>query len=488
MGRVLFLLQRFRMVRRVNHYPLRKVLVALPVLFIAAAGVSQTTSPTRITRPTVIPTPPAVTAPSPSTTPSLLTSTQVDQATPISLQDAIDRASRQITSVTTAGLNERIAAEDVRQARAAFLPKISAPLSFIYTSPSLMNTRPREPSFVSADAIAVYQALLSAEGEIDTSGKLRASLQKNIALVEAARAGSEVARRDLRSSVIDAYYALALATVNRRGADVNLQSAKQFEENQRLQLEAGEIAPIDLVRARLQTTQREDELLKARSDETIAADSLRILLGLGFTDAVSANDLLTQLPVSGEIEAFSDATVASRPELAQFEAESRAAAFDVKAARADLLPQVTYNISSGFISDSLAPGPVKDHSGIQAIIGVTIPIFDWGATRSRITQARLRAEVVEASRQLALRQFTQAFFAARQQAIFARERITLLRQSVADAENNVTTSVARYRAGEAPLTEVINAQNTLVTQRGAFYQALFDYQTAKARLARAAGK
>jgi len=89
---------------------------------------------------------------------------QFDQAKPISLVEAIDRAVKQISALTNADLNTRIANEDVRQARAALLPKITAPLNFIYTTPSLANTRPREPSFISADAVTVYQALLNAEG------------------------------------------------------------------------------------------------------------------------------------------------------------------------------------------------------------------------------------------------------------------------------------------------------------------------------------
>ncbi|HEY2867834.1 MAG TPA: TolC family protein [Pyrinomonadaceae bacterium] len=457
---------------------------AVFVFALALAGSAQT-----LALPQRPGTPPApVASVTPAAMSSSPTSGQIDQSRPISLQTAIDRALNQTTAVTIANFEAQIAAEDVKQARSAFLPKITAPLSIIYTSPSLMNTRPREPSFISADAVTVYQALLSAEGEIDTSGKLRAILQKNIALVDAARAGGEVARRELQQSVVDAYYALALATVKRRGAESNQQSAQEFEENQRLQLEAGEIAPIDLVRARLQTEQRRDELLQARTDETIAADALKILVGVAYTDTIAAEDLLTQLPVPDEIERFSEATISSRPEFAQFEAQKRAADLDVHVARADLLPQVIYQVSSGFITDSLAPVPVKNHSGVQATVGVTIPIFDWGATRSRIAQAKIRSSIADANRQLAERQFILAFYSAREHALAARQRIDLLRQSIADAQNSVTTSIARYRAGEAPLTEVVDAQNTLVTQRAAFYQALFDYQTAKARLARAAGK
>jgi outer membrane protein TolC len=431
-----------------------------------------------------------VLAQTPTNLPAVSTTTvnQIDQTRPITLQDAIGRAENQVSAFTSSKLSTDIANEDVRQAKTAFLPKITAPLNIIYTSPSLLNTTPRQPAFISADAVAVYQALLSAEGEIDTSGKLRAMLNRNIALVEAARAGSEVARRDLMQSVVDAYYGLALATAKRRGAESNLQAATEFEENQRLQLEAGEVAPVDLVRARLQTAARRDELIQARTDETVNADALRVLTGTNIAETIAAEDLLTQLPVPDEIQRFSDATIRTRPEFAQFEAEKRAAESDLKAARADLWPQMTYTVSSGFISDSLAPGPVKNHSGVQATVGLTIPIFDWGATRSRIAQAKLREQLAENSQRLAERQFVQAFYTAREQALGAQERITQLRQSITDAETNVTASTARYRSGEATITEVVDAQNTLVTQRQAFYQALFDYQIAKSRLARAAGQ
>jgi len=429
-----------------------------------------------------VPTPPAP-SPTPITPQSL-----IDRARTLSLTEVINRATRQVTELTTANLNSRIAEEDIRQARAAFFPKITAPLLFTGTTPSLANTDPRLPSFIGADAITVYQALLNAAGEIDTSGKLRATLKRDVALVEAARAGSEVARRDLEVAVVEAYYNLALSTAKRRGAESNLEATLRFEENQRLQLEAGEVAPVDLVRARLQSAIRRDELIQADAEESVNEDTLRLITGSPFTEFIAAEDLLLQIPVPGEIEIFTEAEIRTRPEFRQFEAEKRAAEFDVRIAKSDLRPQLTYSISSGFITDSFTPGSVKNHAGAQAIVGFTIPIFDWGANRSRVAQARLRSQVADASRQIAERQFIQAFYTARTQALMAQERISALRQTIADAEANLTTSVARYRAGEGPINEAVDAQNTLIAQRLALYQALFDYQVAKARLARAAGR
>jgi outer membrane protein TolC len=177
-----------------------------------------------------------------------------------------------------------------------------------------------------------------------------------------------------------------------------------------------------------------------------------------------------------------------RPELRLIEAERQAAEADVSIARSERKPQLIYSFGAGFDSDSLFPRPLRDHSGVQVTLGFTIPIFDWGISRSKEKQARLKVQQQDNARALAERQFAQAFFSARTQALFARDRIRRLAASIRDAESNVTTSTARYRSGEAPISEVVDAENQLVTTRQAYYQALFDYQTAKSRLARASGQ
>jgi len=95
--------------------------------------------------------------------------------------------------------------------------------------------------------------------------------------------------------------------------------------------------------------------------------------------------------------------------------------------------------------------------------------------------------VAENERTLALRGFTQQFYAAQAQAASAAARINLAREGVTKAQDNVAASIARYRAGEAQIVEVTEAQTTLVEQRNALYQAIFDYRTALARLRQATG-
>ena len=399
-------------------------------------------------------------------------------------------ANTQASSFQSASINERIAAEDVRQAQAAFLPKVSAPLSYIYTTPAccLPPGEPRQPSFVSADAIGVTNALVNVAGDLDVAGRLRATLAKNRALLAAAHAGTDVARRALTQAVIEAYYGLALASAQRRAAEGNLAAALEFENITSLLLSGGEVASVDLTRAQLQTIARRDELARARVNEDVASGALRVFVGYEFSRPIDTIDLNVAIPSDSEYQQFRADEVSRRPEFIQLDQELRAARQDVRIARADRLPSLAYSINGGFNTDSIKGPRLKEHSGVSAAITFSIPIFDWGATRSREAQAQLRVQLAENERTIALRGFAQQFYAARAQVESAVGRIALAREGVTKAQDNLAASIARYRAGEAPISEVTDGQTTLVEQRSALYQAIFDYQTALGRLKQATGR
>ena len=160
----------------------------------------------------------------------------------------------------------------------------------------------------------------------------------------------------------------------------------------------------------------------------------------------------------------------------------------MRIARAERLPSLSYSILGGFDTDSLRGPGLKEHTGISAAVSLNIPIFDWGASRSKERQARLRAQIAESQRTQALRAFAQQFYAAQAEVIAAAARVRLAGNGVALGQSNLDASIARYRAGEAQVIEVTDAQTILVAQRAALHQAIFDYQTALARLRQAAGQ
>ena len=402
--------------------------------------------------------------------------------TPMSLSTALSTALQQVSALRQAEIDQQIAAEDLLQAKAALLPRARDAFTVTYNSRSPGTT---DPSFIAQNAVHEYQNLIGVTGDLHY-GTI-AAIRRSRALLEAARAGTEVARRALVRGVNEAYYGAALATAKRGAAEQSLAAAQEFERVTDLNYRAGEVPEVDAIRARLQTAARRDDLATARQAEAIANASLSTLLGTG----ISTTPAIEPLPQAINVQDVATLTVANVPQRAEFrqlEAQVRAAEADIGVSRSDLLPRITYSVDTGFDSSSLTPDILSQHRGVLATANVDIPIFDWGATFSRVRQAKLRARGARLQQELVVRDLYLQYATARQEAMTAAERVDNARQAVTDAEKNVAISISRYRAGEAPIVEVTDALNTVATQRLALQQALFDYQIARIHLLEAVGQ
>lgn len=402
----------------------------------------------------------------------------------LTLDEAIRLALAQSSAYRVTQLDERIAAEDVKQARAALLPQLSVPLTYFGTTPSQVrgDGDPLIYSYVSSSAINETIALLNASGELDISGRLRASLRRTRYQLDAARAGTAIARRQLALDTVDAYYNLVLARERRRFAEETLALAEGFlkvtEDVQRRGQDESEGA--DLLRASVQVSTRRDELEQARAGEVAAMDVLRSLTGIDFETPINASSITQDLPTASDFNNFTEEQLKTRPEFGQVEAQRRAALEEAREARGERLPKMTYSLNGGF--DAADFRPLKRYAGGSAIVTLTIPLFDFGASRSRETQARLRAQSAEVQRENTLSQLRREFYTARATALSALARIRETQSGVDNALKNLMIILARYRAKKASITDVVDAQSAFVEARLANSQAIIDYRTSRIRL------
>jgi outer membrane protein TolC len=402
---------------------------------------------------------------------------------PLTIENATQAALRHATAYQQAVIDEEIAALDLTQARAALLPHARDSFTATYNKP--IRPGATDPAFIAQNAVREYQQLLGVEGSLDFG--MRASMAKSRALLAAAHAGTEIVRRSLVRGVREAYFGLALATAKRRSAEETLAAAEEFERVNALQQNAGELAEIDVIRARLQTAQRRDDVEQARLQESNALAAMRVLAGIRAPEPLSVSDLTPQ-PLAADVERFTPDTIAKRPELTQAEQQLRAARSDIGVARAGRLPALSYSVDEGFDSPSLHASDIREHRGYLAMANVNIPIFDWGIGRAKQRQAELHAQAAENQLAITQRAIELEFGAAHDEALTAVRRAGNARAAVADAQRNADISIARYRAGEAPIFEVTDALTTLAQQRNNYQQALFDFEMARARLQEAAGE
>lgn len=379
--------------------------------------------------------------------------------------------------------DEQIATLDLAQARAAWLPKLRSVSTVTYNKP--ISPGSSDPSFIAQNAAREYQSLIGAEGSLDFG--VRAAVVRSEALLAAAHAGTEVARRELIRGIREAYFGLALAGAKRRSAEESLAAAQEFERVTTLQNEGGEVPEVDAIRARLQTAQRRDDLEQARLQESAAVAALRVLTGIEAARPLAVAEL-TQAPSASGLERFTAEMAAGRPEIQQAMAQQRASQAAIGVAHAARLPSLTYSADEGFDSPSLRPDDIRQHRGYLLTANLAIPIFDWGVARARQRQEELRS--AQAANQLALarRSAEQEFQRAHDEALSAVRRADNARAAFSDAQRNVDISVARYRAGEAAIVEVTDALTTLAQQRSNLQQALYDFEIARAQLQEAAGE
>src|ERR1700682_5465282 len=344
--------------------------VGLVSMHVSAAPPTQPASATP-PQPSAPSSQPATTAPPPATPASA-------QSPALTAESAMHLALQQASAYQQAIIDEQTAALELTQARAALLPKVRSASTATYNRP--LHAGATDPTFIAQNASREYQELVGVEGSLDFG--VRAAINRNRALLAAAHAGTEIARRALIRGTREAYFGLGLAIAKRRSAEESLAAAQELERVTTLQQHGGEVPEVDVIRARLQSAQRRDDLEQARLQEVIAGAGLRVLVGFDAGRALEVSGL-TPHPSVADVEWFSTNTATKRPEILQAEAQLTASRADIGVARAGRLPTLAYSVDEGFDTPSLMRQVIRQHSGYLFTDSLNIPVFDWGLVRAQ---------------------------------------------------------------------------------------------------------
>jgi outer membrane protein TolC len=397
----------------------------------------------------------------------------------LTLEDAVARARTYSPQLYSAQIAARIAREDTRQAKAALLPSVAWNNQFIYTQP---NGTP-SGVFVSNDGPRVYNNQIAAHGDIYAPGK-RADYQRAIAAEAVARARAEVAARGVLAVVVQDYYGLAAARREVENAQQSLKEAQQFLDLTRKQESGGEVAHSDVVKAEILAEQRRRDAENAQ----LAADKARLALGvLLFADYGRPFSVVDDLESPVAIPPFTEVqAMAARnnPEIQAAQATVRQQTHEITAARAAMLPSLSFDYFYGINANQYAIYNQEHlrNLGSAAQAQLTVPVWTWGAARSRVRQAELRLEQARNDLSLTQRQLLSNLDAFYREADTAALQIVSLKRSLDLASESLRLTLLRYEAGEVTALEVSDAQSTLAQARTAYSEGLVRRRVAAANL------
>jgi len=403
----------------------------------------------------------------------------------LTLQDALALARKNEpmyqSVVTAAG----IAGETRAQTRDALLPSVNFSTSVISTQ---ISRNPATPViFIANNAPHEYISQGNVHQQLDLASW--ETYRSSAALAAAAKARAEVAARGLVVTVVQNYFAAAAAEKKLESAARTADAGEKFLQLTLALEKGGEVAHSDVIKADLQAQDRRRQLQEAKLGLLNARLDLAVLLFPDFNDKFEIGDDLhgnVALPPQPEFEAQA---AQGNPDIRVALAATQAAAHDVNAARAGYLPTISLDYFYGIdapnyaVNSIINPGNTKvSNIGSAAIASLNLPIWNWGATQSRVRAAELQRD--QAKRELS---FAQRKLLAEMRSLYSEAETALnelagLQRSAELSEESLRLTTMRYQGGEATVLEVVDAQSTFAQASAAYQDGAVRYRVALANL------
>ena len=407
--------------------------------------------------------------------------------TVVTLPDALARARQYGGQIQSANLAVLLAREDTSQARAARLPSVNAFNQFVYTEG---NGTP-SGVFVANDGVHIYNEQAVVHQEL-LSIVRRGEVNRAMATEAVARAKVDVAARGLNLTVIQNYYAIVVAQRKYANLQIGVQEAERFFDITQKLEKGGEAAHSDVIRGQIDLQQRRRDLQEARLTIDKAKIALGVLIFPNFSAAFSVVDDLQQLALVPPIAEVQNLAATTSPDLTVAKASIGAAGYDVSVARYGYLPSLGLDFFYGINANQFAARtahpafdpdlPYRQNLGYAAQATLNIPVWNWGATRSKIKQAEIRRDQAQFDLTLAQRTLQGNVASAHAEAELAQAQLDSLRSSVDLAVESLRLTFLRYQAGEATALEVVDSQNTVNLARNAYDDGLARYRVALTNL------
>jgi outer membrane protein TolC len=378
-----------------------------------------------------------------------------------------------------------IAGEDVALSRATLLPNVSYTTSYLYTQGNNSIFRVR---YIANNAIHEYVSQGDIHQVLDAASF--ASYRKTAALAAVAKAQAEIAARGLVVTVVQDYFNVAaaeerLATAKRAAeeGDRFLQLTKDLEHG-------GEVAHADVIKAELQSQDRQRLLKEAQLALLNARLDLSVMLFPDFNDNFELGDNLhADVPLPTRAE-FESEAAHNNPEIRAALATLQASNQEVNAARFGYFPTITLDYFYGIDAESYATysvlppeqGGRVPNLGSSALASLTIPLWNWGATQARVRQAELRRDQSKVELSFAQRKLLAEMRSLYSEAETASDELAGLQRSSELAAESLRLTTLRYKDGEATVLEVVDAQITFAAASDAYQNGALRYRVALANL------
>ena len=348
--------------------------------------------------------------------------------------------------------------------------------------------------------------------KIDLTGQVRTAVNQAKLQSEADEYQVKQIRNERILRTRSIYYNLLRARHQVQVAEASLRDAL-LQQTTAVNLNAGGVGQkIDVLRANTQVATAQQNRFQALNAEGIAQANFNDLVGQPLNTPVFLEDIpgavvgntvvpspavgapaetqpLFQAPVAEvnaiDVNSSLATAIATRPEILAAETLVRANSLGIKLAHAALEPSLQLSAAGNYFPTTSFQMPRQRTAEITA--SIVLPLYDGGATRARVAQAKLREENAQTSLESRKADVALDVRQSYLNLLTAANQITAANSALEQAIAARQLAQIRYEGQVGLYLEVTDAEAALVAAQNSQVNAVYNYLIARAQFYNALG-
>ncbi|MGH8306143.1 MAG: efflux transporter outer membrane subunit [Steroidobacteraceae bacterium] len=304
-----------------------------------------------------------------------------------------------------------------------------------------------------------FQAGGTAAWDIDVWGKIRRTVEGDVANAQASEADLAAARLSAQGTLAGDYIQLRVADEQRRLLDETIEAFQRALQITQNQYQVGVVAKADVIIAETQLEGAQSQQVGVGVTRATLEHAIAVLIGkppADFSIAPAAFGTVVPVVPLG----VPSSLLERRPDIAEAERRMAAANARIGVAVAGYFPDLTLSGSYGF-ANTVSAGLISAPNNLWSLGGTaTDTLLDFGARPAQVRQARAAYDAAVATyRQTVLTAFQQVEDELATLRIL-EQQVKIQEQTVKSANLAVQLALNQYRAGTVAYTAVVTAQTT----------------------------
>ncbi|SIQ78591.1 Outer membrane protein TolC [Chryseobacterium sp. RU37D] len=379
------------------------------------------------------------------------------------------------------------ATADLLEAKNRQLPELKVSGSYMYL-PIKPTIDLKLPGVSAGGGPEVHQVLYGSANlsvPIYSGGRIKYGIQSAKYLVEASKLSTENDKVAIAYNVAQAYNNLFKANQSIKVLEENLVASQKRDETFLKMENNGLIARNDRLKANLQTSNIELQLLEAKNNYNIANINMDLLLGLPEIIELEVDqNYIEEGNDVKSVDYYVNTARENRKDLQALDMQRKAAELGTKAAKAENLPSIAF--TGGYVAADI-PKFLTIYNAVNVGVGISYNLSNIWKKNSSLKQSQAREMQLAATNELLNDNIKLDVNKEYQNTDYSKKRITVFEKSAEQANENYRITKNKYDNGLATMTELLDADAAQIAANVGVINAKADAALAYRKLLQTTG-